>query len=310
MRAVALDDWGGPEVLHEVDLPTPRPGPGEVRIRVHAVAVNPSDTKYRAGQRPSVGPGPHIPGMDAAGVIDALGPDSDGRLSIGDRVVALAVPGRPGTYADQIVLPEASVVTAPTGVELSAAATLIMNGATARLALDQLGLRSGQTLAVTGAAGALGGYLVQWGKADGLRVIADAKDTDRDLVASLGADEVVPRGANVAQAITAVEPTGVDGVADAALQNEEVVPAIRDGGALAVFRGWEGPDDRGITTHKVQVAGARTDTALLQRVRDAAERGELTLRVADVLPAGDAPIAHRRLEAGGVRGRLVLDFTR
>jgi NADPH:quinone reductase-like Zn-dependent oxidoreductase len=249
--------------------------------------------------------------MDGAGVVDAIGPDTDTPLRIGDPVVAVVLPYGPrgGAYAEQIVVPAASVVPAPKGADFPHASTLLMNALTARLALDDLAIPPGGTVAVTGAAGALGGFSIQLAKADGLRVVADAAPADEALVRGFGADEVVPRGDAVAALIRAAVPGGVDGVVDGALLHERVLPALRDGGGLAVVRGWEGPSERAITIHPIWVRRATTDTTRLTALRDHAEAGTITLRVAEVLPAGRAAEAHRRLAAGGVRGRLVLDFT-
>jgi NADPH:quinone reductase len=319
MKAVGVWRFGGPEELRVVELPEPEPGPGEVQIRVHAAAVNPTDTLLRAGAHQArlvAVPPPYRPGMDAAGVVDKLGPELDGRLQLGQRVVALVLPTGPhgGAYAERVVVPAASVVPAPAGADFPAAATLLMNALTARVALDALALRPGQTLAVTGAAGAFGGYAIQLAKADGLRVIADAAPADEELVRTLGADEVVVRGADVADRIRSLVPDGVPGLADGALLNELALPAIAGGGGLAVVRGWapasgaRGTAERGITIHPVQVSRAADDTAALDRLRAQVEQGVLTLRVAQTLPAARAERAHRLLEAGGVRGRLVLDF--
>jgi len=184
-----------------------------------------------------------------------------------------------------------------------------MNALTVRLALDALALRPGQTLALTGAAGCVGGYAIQLGKGDGLRIIADAAKADRELARALGADIVVDRGDNIAKNILAVLPEGVGGVIDAAMLHELVVPAIADGGGLATVRGWKEAVPRGIVVHPVFVSAGATDTAKLDRLRRQAEEGILSLRVAKVFPASKAADAHRLLEAGGVRGRLVLDFT-
>jgi NADPH:quinone reductase-like Zn-dependent oxidoreductase len=249
--------------------------------------------------------------MDAAGVVDAIGPGTDTSLRIGDPVVALVLPYGPrgGAYAEQVVVPAASVVHAPKGADLPHASTLLMNALTARLALDDLAIPPGGTVAVTGAAGALGGFSIQLAKADGLVVVADASQADEALVRGFGADEVVHRGDDVASRIRAVAPAGVDGVVDGALLHERVLPAVRDGGGIAVVRGWEGPSERGITIHPIWVRRAATGTARLTALRDQAEAGTITMRVAQVLPADQAAEAHRRLAAGGVRGRLVLDFT-
>lgn len=313
MKAIASTTYGGPDVLREVDLPTPEAGPGEVRIRVHAAAVNPTDAMLRTGAyaaRTTDVPPPYVPGMDAAGVIDQLGPGADGRLAVGQRVVALVIPTGPrGAYAEHIVVPAESVVPAPAGTDHAEAATLLMNAATARLALDTLALPKGATVAVTGAAGAVGGYTVELAKADGLTVVADAAPHDRDLIRGFGADHVVDRGTDVAARIRELTPAGVPGLVDGSDQREEAVPAVADGGAFVALRGWQGPAERGVTVTPVFVASVRADTALLDTLRLQAEKGVLSLRVAKVLPASDAAEAHRLLEAGGLRGRLVLDFS-
>jgi len=124
---------------------------------------------------------------------------------------------------------------------------------------------AGQTLAVTGAAGALGGYAIQLAKARGLIVIADASSDDDDLVRTLGADQVVARGDGVTDRIRGLVPGGVPGLIDGANLAAVATAAIADGGTLS-------------------------------------------RRVADVMPARDAARAHQRFAAGGIRGRLVLDF--
>ncbi|QER88887.1 quinone oxidoreductase family protein [Streptomyces tendae] len=308
MKAIGLSTYGGPDVLREVELPVPEAGPGEVRIRVHAAAVNPTDVMMRTGghaARMRDVPPPFLPGMDAAGVIEKLGPGVDDRLAVGQRVVALVLPTRPegGAYAEQIVVPAASVVPAPAGSDHPEASTLLMNAATARLALDTLALPAGATVAVTGA------YTVELAKADGLTVVADAAPHDRDLVRGFGADHLVDRGTDVAERIRALLPDGVPGLVDGSDQREEVVPAVADGGTLVELRGWQGPDEHGITVTPVFVASVATDTALLNTLRRQAEKGVLSLHVAKVLPASDAAEAHRLLEAGGLRGRVVLDFS-
>ncbi|HTQ36181.1 MAG TPA: alcohol dehydrogenase catalytic domain-containing protein, partial [Steroidobacteraceae bacterium] len=117
MKVIGLWEFGGPEVLKIIELPDPHPGPGEVRVRVHAVAVNPSDLAVRAsgyGGRMDALPKPHIPGWDAAGVIDAIGPGA-GRFALGDKVLAVtnAISPHKGAYQQQLIAPEASVVRAP-----------------------------------------------------------------------------------------------------------------------------------------------------------------------------------------------------
>jgi NADPH:quinone reductase len=312
MKAIGVTEFGGPGELRVVDLPEPQAGPGEVRIRVRAAAVNPTDTGLRSGARAAQlreVPPPHVPGMDAAGVLDQIGDGVVTDLAVGDAVMAIVVPrGAHGAYAEYLVVPAASVARAPKGASHAEAATLPMNGLTVRLALDLLNLQPGQTLAVTGAAGAVGGYAIQLGKAEGLRVIADAAPADEQLVRDLGADVVLPRGDDYPERVRAAVPGGADGLIDAALLDELALPAVRDGGRIATVRGFRGAEERGVTFHPVSVRNYAREQAKLDRLRQQVEDGQVTLRVAQVLPAERAAECHGILEAGGTRGRLILEF--
>ena len=311
MRGVGFFEFGGPEVLRVVDLPETHAGAGEVRIRVHAAAVNPTDTYTRKGSRAEAMrsiPPPYIVGMDIAGVIDEIGAGTQTDLVVGDKVMAMVVNGgNHGGYRESIVLSADAVVRVPANATLIEAATLPMNGLTARQSLDQLALRPGQTLAVTGAAGCYGGYVVQLAKADGLKVIADASPADSPHVRSLGADIVVPRGDDIAAQIRKVAPDGVDGLADGSFQSGLGVGAVRDGGGFASVRHWTGAE-RGITFHETWVRSYDHRADLLDRMRQQVEAGLVTLRVAATFPPEQAPEAHRRLEARGTRGRMVILF--
>jgi NADPH:quinone reductase-like Zn-dependent oxidoreductase len=299
-------------VLEIVDLPEVHAGPGQVRIRVHAATVNPTDVGTRNGSRAEqqkADPPPYVPGMEAAGVVDEVGAGVPDRLKLGDAVMAIVVPkGSHGAYREQIVLDARSVVRAPAGKTHAEAATLPMNGLTARQSLDLLQLSPGQVLAVTGAAGAYGGYVIQLAKAEGLTVIADASEKDEPLVRSLGADIVVRRGDDVASRFREHFPEGVDGLADGAVLNERVLPAVRDGGAFTAVRGFQGDPQRGVRSLPTFVRTYAQAWEKLDQLRRQVEAGQLTLRVAEIYPPERAADAHRRLEAGGTRGRLIIEF--
>src|SRR3954447_23724768 len=264
MRAAGVTEFGGPEALHVVDVPVEPLGPAQVRLRVQAAAVNPTDTHARAGAyagRDPVKTPPWVPGMDVAGVVTEVGEGVE-HLAVGDPAMGIVVPFGPhGAYREDKVLPGNSVVRAPEGVDAVAASTLPMNGLTARLALDLMGLAPGQVLAVTGAAGAFGGYVVQLAKADGLIVVADASEADERLVRDLGADVVVQRGDDVADRIRAHFPDGVDGLADGSVQDALVLPAVRDGGAVATVRGYRGNGERGVRVFPTLVRRVARDRA-------------------------------------------------
>jgi NADPH:quinone reductase-like Zn-dependent oxidoreductase len=278
---------------------------------VAAAAVNPTDTHARAGayaDRDPVKQPPWVPGMDVAGVVAEIA-DGVGHVAVGDQVMGIVVPtGAHGGYRENLVLPGDSVVRAPSGADAVAASTLPMNGLTARFALDLMALQPGQVVAVTGAAGAFGGYVVQLAKADGLTVVADASEADEELVRALGADVVVRRGDDVADRIREQFPEGVDGLADGAVQDALVLPAVKDGGAVATVRGYRGDGSRDLRMFPTLVRQVAQDRAALDRLRRQAEDGVLTLRVAETFPVEKAADAHRMLERGGVRGRLVLTF--
>jgi NADPH:quinone reductase-like Zn-dependent oxidoreductase len=312
MRAVGVTQFGGPEALHLVDVPEEHAGAGQVRLRVTAATVNPTDTYARngtyAGRDPVKEP-PFVPGMDVAGELVEVAEGTPTDPEIGEHVMGIVVPtGAHGGYREDLVLPARSIARVPAGADDVAAATLPMNGLTARLALDLMALRPGQVLAVTGAAGAFGGYVVQLAKADGLTVVADAAEADEELVRSLGADVVVRRGEDVAARVRERFPDGVDGLADGAVQDAAVLPAVRDGGVVTTVRGYRGDGQRDLRVSPVLVRRYAEEAEALDRLREQVEKGELTLRVAQTFPAADAAEAHRRLEAGGVRGRLVITF--
>jgi NADPH:quinone reductase len=316
MRAVGFTEFGDPSVLGIVTVPKPSPGPGQVLVKVAAATVNPTDLGFRQGGRPlpaGVEP-PYIPGMDLAGVIEAVGPEV-AAWHAGDRVMAAVAPMVPGggAQAEYRVVAEDQLARVPDGWSLAEAATLPMNGLTVRNALDMLALPPGATLAVTGSAGIVGQYAIQLGRHEGLTVIGDAKPEDEALCQSFGAHHVVPRGAEMAAAVRALYPDGVDAVLDAALLGPSVLPAVRDGGQLLVVRPYQGPTEDGkaerdITVQLVMVGRHLHEGHRIAELAGLVDEGVLTLRVAEEMPADRAAEAHRRLAAGGVRGRLVLTF--
>jgi NADPH:quinone reductase-like Zn-dependent oxidoreductase len=309
MRAVGIPEPGDADVLTVIDREVREAQDGEVRIAVKAAAVNPTDIGLRQRGGGDLPP-PWTPGMDAAGTIESVGPGVD-RLQVGQEVMAAVAPRRPegGAQAELIVVPAASVVAIPRGATLQQAATLPMNGLTAILGLEMLDLSEGQTLAVSGGAGLLASYVIPLAKLRGLRVIADAKPEDEELVRGFGADVVVPRGSGFGDAVREEAPDGVDAVYDTALLKQSVFPAIRDGGQIAVVRGWDESDPpRGIQVRQVYVFSVLERTDWLEQLRDLASEGRLELRVAGEYPPERAAEAHRVMDAGGLRGRALIVF--
>jgi len=308
-RAVGIIKPGGPEVLRVVEREVREPGEGEVRVAVVAAAVHPSDIVFRERGIEGVRP-PWVPGWDAGGTVESTGAGVEG-FAVGDRVMAVAAPRREegGAQSELLVVPAASVVPAPEGASLEEASTLPMNGLTALVGLEQLGVGEGDTLAVTGGAGLLASYVIPIAKQRGIRVLADAKPEDEALVRSFGADVVLRRGDDLAQAIRDELPNGVDAVYDTALLQRAMFPAIREGGALDVVRRWDGEDvERGVHIHRVWVGDVLGRTDWLGELRELAGSGTLRLRVAETFRPERAADSHRLMEGGGLRGRAVIVF--
>src|SRR3984957_6286114 len=278
-RAIGITRPGGPEVLEVIDRSVREPADGEARIAVRAAAVNPTDIGFRQRGGGEV-PLPWTPGMDAAGIVESVGPGVD-RLAPGGEVMAAVSPRRPegGAQAQLLVVAAASVVTIPDGAGLEQAATLPMNGLTAMLGLDQLALSTGDSLAVSGGAGLLASYVIGLARERGLRVIADAQPKNAELVRGFGADTVIPRSDDFARAVRDVVPEGVAAVYDSALLNRAALGAIRDGGGLVVVRGWDDSEpERGIRIVAVRVATALHRTDWLEHLRTPASDGRLGVR--------------------------------
>ena len=312
MKAVGIMKHGGPEALEILEVDEVDAGPGQIRIKNFAAAVNPVDVSVRNGsmaEMQKINPPPYVPGMDAAGIIDQIGKGVQTDLKEGDSVMAMVVPnGNHGAYREQIVLDQNAVVRAPKDSSHIQASTLPMNSLTARLSLDLLDLQKGQVLAVTGAPGAYGGYVVQLAKEDGLIVIADSNDNDRALLESLGVDIIVPRGESFADNIRKEFPEGVDGIADGALLNEQAIAAVKDGGSFTSVRGFKGEPQRDINFTATWVTAYDCKKDILEKLKLQAEEEIISLRVNQAVSMDKASLAHETLEAGGSRGRMVIEF--
>jgi len=312
MRAVGFKEFGDPEVLEVMDIPEVYASQGEIRIKNYASAVNPTDIVSRSGliaQFRKDYPLPAVPGMDISGIVDQVGEGVETGVSIGDQVMGMVIPNAlHGAYSEQITLNQFAVVKAPKGFSFVESATLPMNGLTARLSLDLLNLTKGQVVAVTGGPGAYGGYVIQLAKADGLIVIADSNESDIELLRELGVDHIIPRGENFAKKIKEVFPNGVDGIADGALLNEKAIDAVKDNGSFTSVRGFKGEPQRNINFTATWVSEYDCNFEKLDELRQKVEDGLLTLRVADTVSPENASEAHKRLDGGGTRGRMVISW--
>ncbi|MFI1922585.1 NADP-dependent oxidoreductase [Streptomyces sp. NPDC020377] len=291
MRAAVVRTFGGPEAVELVDAELPEPAARQVRIKVAAAALNPVDAGVRSGVFGGAGKQIGL-GWDVAGTVDAVGVAA--AWNVGEEVVALdyGMVKPLGTHAEYVVVDADAVALAPASVDAVHAATLPLNALTAAQALDLLALSPGDSLLVTGGAGAVGGYAVQLAARRGVTVAVLARAQDEEFVRSLGATRF-PGGEG-----------SFDAVLDAAVLGAEALALVHDGGAyVGVIPQAQPASERGVRTEAVEVSA---DGARLAELVRAVDAGELTLRVADTFALEDAPKAHARLAEGGVRGRLVL----
>jgi NADPH2:quinone reductase len=210
-RAIQIQQFGGPEVMQIVDLPVGEPGPGQVRVRHHAVGLNFIDVYQRTGLYPN--PLPLALGMEAAGVVEAVGPDVV-HLNPGDRVAYASAP--PGSYCEVRVMPAQNVVQLPDGTDFETGAAMMLKGMTVqyllRRTLPQGGLEPGDFVLFHAAAGGVGLIACQWAKAMGLQLIGTAGSAEKcQLALEAGAAHVINyRSENFVERVKAI--TGGQGV--------------------------------------------------------------------------------------------------
>jgi NADPH:quinone reductase-like Zn-dependent oxidoreductase len=297
-RTAVVRTPGGPDSIEIIDVPVVEPGPGEARVQIAAASVNPVDLAVARGLFHAMGlinqPERTGLGWDFAGTVVAAGPGAG--LAVGTRVAGL-VGGFDrgfGTCAEQLVVPAGDLAVVPDGLDLVAASTVPLNGLAAAQIVDLLGdaPSDGNRLLLTGAAGAVGGYVASLAQDRGWQVTGLARAEDEEFVRGLGA-----------KFTTHAEP-GWDAVADGAVLQERGLALVRDGGAFVGVQPSAEPDmERGITVNAVVT---HPDGPRLGGLLARTASGELPARVHAVVPLDLAADAHRAVAKGGVRGRYVL----
>lgn len=297
MRAVVIDQFGGPEVLHVGEAPDPEAGPGQVRVRVEAAAVNPFDGKVRSGAMERVFRTklPAVFGVEVAGVVDQVGEGVEG-VTPGDRVAGWTSRG----YAELALVKLWAPV--PDGLGAPQAAALPVVGEAARRALRLLAVQPGETLLVHGASGGVGGLATQLAVADGVTVIGTASPDNQERVAAYGATPTT-YGAGLVERVRALAPQGIDAVFDAAGRGALPDSIMLRGGTDRVLTIADpAAHELGVQLSERSEPSAADLADLLGRVA----RGEVSVPVAAVLPFTEAAEAHRRVGGGHAGGKVVL----
>ncbi|NLG56563.1 MAG: NADP-dependent oxidoreductase [Rhodococcus sp.] len=305
MRAAVVREPGTTTAIEFIDTATPDVGPGDIRIKVAAAGVNPIDLYTRNGFLHEAGAlerGVQTGlGWEVAGVVDAVGAEVTD-FAVGDRVAALTttMTAPIAGYADYLVVEAKGAAHIPDDLAFAPASVLPVSALTADQAIALSGVKQGDSLLVTGAAGMVGGFTVQLAARQGVKVIAVASKSDEPVLREWGADLVIDRDTDVAAAVKNIYPDGADAAIDAAIIVEPALAAVRAGGKYVGVRPMDVPTSDVVDVVSVWV---EQDSARLAELA----RTDLDIRVAQTLPLTDARLAHEIAEKGGVRGRIVLE---
>ncbi|QEG36961.1 NADPH:quinone reductase [Bythopirellula goksoeyrii] len=326
MKAIWYEKLGSaPEVLEFGEMPDPQPGPGEVRVAIHVSGVNPIDVKRRLGGRGTMAAPRVVPHFDGAGVIDVVGEGVDpGR--VGERVWLYAAQWERdfGTAAEFVSLPADQAVPLPENCDFAEGACLGIPALTAYSSVFSDGEVAGKTVLVTGGAGAVGRYAVQFARLAGARVITTVSTEEKaELATSAGADHVINyRTTDVADRVLEI----TDGVGANRVVEVEFggnlptnLRAVRPGGIIATYASQANPEPtlpfydlmyRSIIIRPVLVFGSSAEL-LQQALIDITQwlgEGSLTHHLGERFPLAETIAAHHAVENSAV-GKVLVECT-
>ncbi|WP_041842124.1 NADP-dependent oxidoreductase [Actinoplanes friuliensis] len=313
MNAVRQHAFGGPETLVVERVERPAPLPTEVLVRVHAAGINPVDWKTRGGTGMAgvLGEPPFILGWDVAGVVEEIGFGVT-TLAPGDKVYGMPwFPRAAGAYAEYVTAPARQFACMPAAASFEEAAAVPLAGLTAWQALvDTIGVQPGQRVLITAAAGGVGHLAVQFAKHLGAYVIAVAGPRNQQWVAELGADEVIDYTACRFEKEVSDVDVVLELVGDAFdATSTRSIETLRPGGLLVAVPAGVSPE----LAAAGKAAGVRVspflvepDAPALARIAALIDDGSVTVEVAKVLPLAEVADAHREIELGRTRGKIVL----
>jgi NADPH:quinone reductase len=303
-------EFGGIEVLKLVEATVPAPGPGEVTVEVRAVGMNPADYKYLdGGPNPDPSRLPLPVGSELAGVVSALGPDTQlasGGGAVGDEVLAFRVDG---AYATAVTLPAADVFAKPSTLTFPEAANLLLVGCSAAEMIHVIDVGSGDTVLVHGASGSVGVSVLQQARLLGARAIGTASERNFEMVRRFGG-EPVAYGEGLADRVRALAPEGVDKALDCVGTDEAVdvsLGLVSDRSAIVTIAAFGRARSDGFTA----ISGGMPESAAFRdanrgRIIGYAAEGKLAVPVAQTFPFSDAVDALRLLATGHPGGKLAL----
>ena len=325
MRAVVIKGFGPPSKARIADMPMPRCGSSDILIKVAAAGVNPVDWKECEGNLAKFFHYPEtwIPGLDAAGIVQAVGSNVT-KFKSGDRVVAFSdrSKGHNGTFAEYVRVLDHLAAVVPTSITLDEAAaipTAAVTGYQALIRSNKGTLSMGDTVFLHGASGGVGSYAVQFAKALGLRVAASCSAKNIDYVRSLGADLVLDYSiGNLARAVRQWEPKGVDAVIDCVSGGtlSDALDALRPRGKLISIATLTQDGDISGDIKKTAQLGFTKIFAFvdydqvgqeLTEILALLNKGVIKTPPLTMYPLEAGPEAMQRMKNGGVQGKIILE---
>jgi NADPH:quinone reductase-like Zn-dependent oxidoreductase len=300
MHAIQIEDYGGPEVLKLVEASVPQPGEGQVLVRVYAAGVNPADWKFRSGYMKQFRPVsmPWTPGLEAAGVVEAVGPGVT-RFRQGQPVYGPL----PGAYAEFALATASDLQPKPDRLSFEEAASVPVGALTAwGSVIDAAGIQPGQRVLVQGAAGGVGLYAVQLARWKGAEVIGTASAANVDFVRAMGAEAIDYSAGPFEQKVHDVDVV-IDTVGGDVLQRSPL--ALRRGGTLVTVAG-QLAEDFGKAQGIRAIRGGRAAVEKLKDISQLIQEGKVKPAVYKIFPLAEARQAHELSQTGHGRGRIIL----
>ncbi|WP_370947659.1 NADP-dependent oxidoreductase [Amycolatopsis sp. cg5] len=302
MKVAGFTEAGPPGVLRVLEIEDPHPGPGQVRIKVRAAGVQPYDAAVRAGWEP---PGadlrwPRVPGNEFAGVVDEVG-EGVTEVRVNDEVLGFT---QLRAYAEYVVVPQDQVTAKPEDMPWTVAGGFTAGAQTAHIALEVLKVTKGDTILIHAAAGSVGTAAVQLATLQGARVIGTASETNQVYVRSLGATPVV-YGDGLLERVKQAAPEGVDAVLDGAggAALEVSLRLVEDRSRILTLVEHEKAAGLGVRVSKSGRSAER-----LAELAALYAKGDLRFHVRKTYPLSQAADAHREIETGHGRGKVVIEF--
>lgn len=324
MKAAVINDYGDADVFEILQLPTPAPAAGELLIKVAYAGVNPADWKFREGHNRQFFPleFPFVLGFDASGVVVKIG-EGTSEFAVDDRVFTPSNlgQGQPGSYAEYVVASEDRVALIPESMSFMSAGAIpvaALTGWQALFSRDKGDLQSGQRILINGASGGLGSFAVQFAKWAGAEVATTCSGANLDYVGGLGADLVIDYTTqDIGEHLAKWAPEGVDLVLDAVGCGSLADPfaLLKPGGKLVSIATLVGDGDIEADMAEAAKRGFSKVFAImndvdcgkdLEKIAELVTTGSITMPPIECIELEDISAAHRKVQGGHVRGKLVL----